>query len=38
VWTSASDNGNGNQTIWQDPTGETYVSSLIGASVSTLFP
>jgi hypothetical protein len=37
VWTSASDNGNG-QTIMADPTGEAYVQSLIGAPVSTLFP
>ena len=37
TWTSASDNANG-QTIWQDPTGQSYVSSLIDAPVSTLFP
>ena len=37
VWTSASDNGNG-QTITQDQTGEAYVESLINAPLRALFP
>lgn len=35
TWTSASDNGNG-QTITQDPTGEVYLSSLLGLPLTLL--
>jgi hypothetical protein len=35
TWTSASDNGN-NQTITQDPTGETYLSALLGQPLGSL--
>jgi hypothetical protein len=37
TWTSASDNGNG-QTITQDPTGEDFVSALLGEPLSVAFP
>jgi hypothetical protein len=37
MWTSASDNGNG-ETITQDPTGTDFLSALIGDPVSMLFP
>ncbi len=37
MWTSASDNGNG-QTITQDPTGEDFVSALFGEPLSVAFP
>jgi hypothetical protein len=37
VWTSASDNGNG-QTIMQDPTGEDFVSALLGEPLTVAFP
>jgi len=35
TWTSASDNGN-NQTITQDPTGDAYLSSLLGMPLTVL--
>ena len=37
TWMSASDNGNG-QTITQDPTGEDFVSALLGEPLSVAFP